>query len=94
MDTIYVVHPVTLEQKAELRKLGKIVDARFAPEGEEIIDMTGDEPADSGDNIAMTDDQIRDEIERITGKKPHHAKKRETLIAEWEELATNPEPNV
>jgi hypothetical protein len=34
----YVVHPVTAEQKADLRAHGyRIVDARFAPEDVEII---------------------------------------------------------
>lgn len=35
MQIIYEPHPVSLERKAELRALGyKILDARFAPEGE------------------------------------------------------------
>lgn len=39
MKTIYTTHPVDPEVKAEIRsKGGKIIDARFAPEGEEIID--------------------------------------------------------
>lgn len=33
----YVVHPVTADQKQEIRNQGfKIVDARFAPKGEEV----------------------------------------------------------
>ncbi|WP_299945344.1 hypothetical protein [uncultured Ruegeria sp.] len=37
----YVKHPITTEQKKALRGDGfKIIDARFAPEGAEIIDLS------------------------------------------------------
>lgn len=37
----YVVHPITAEQKAELVGKGmKIVDAKFAPKGADIIDLS------------------------------------------------------
>ncbi|MEO1108268.1 MAG: hypothetical protein AAFX90_10130 [Pseudomonadota bacterium] len=39
-EVAYVKHPVTKEQKAALRAEGlKIIDARFAPEGAEIIEL-------------------------------------------------------
>lgn len=37
MEIVYEPHPVSAERKAELRAKGlKIVDARFAPEGEKV----------------------------------------------------------
>lgn len=40
---IYVIHPVNAEQKAELRKKGKIVDAKFAGKDDKIFDADGKE---------------------------------------------------
>lgn len=37
-EIIYVVHPVTAEQKRELLKKGKIIDAKFAGKGDKTID--------------------------------------------------------
>jgi len=40
---VYVVHPVTPEQKIELRREypgHKVVDAKFAPNGEKVVDLT------------------------------------------------------
>jgi len=31
---------------------------------------------------AMSDEELRDNLEKLTGAKPHHAKKRDTLIAD------------
>lgn len=41
MTKIYVKHPVTAEQKAKLKSKGKILDAKFAPAGAEILDADG-----------------------------------------------------
>jgi hypothetical protein len=41
MSVIYVKHPLSSEQKAKLLKLGKIVDAKFAPKGADILDADG-----------------------------------------------------
>lgn len=41
-DVVFVVHPVTPEQKAKFRKAGaKVVDALFAPAGAEVYDADG-----------------------------------------------------
>lgn len=38
-EVVYVVHPVSAELKAKLRKEGKkIVDANYAPEGAKVVD--------------------------------------------------------
>ena len=48
MKTAYIVHPITPEQKQEIRKEGfKIIDARFAPEGEEVIDLNKADDTDA-----------------------------------------------
>jgi hypothetical protein len=37
METVYVVHPVSKEEKEKYRKKGKkIIDAKFAPEGVKV----------------------------------------------------------
>ena len=41
MSVIYVKHPVSSDQKAKLLKLGKVVDARFAPKDADILDADG-----------------------------------------------------
>jgi hypothetical protein len=41
MKPIYVVHPITPEQKAALRSKGKILDAKFAPVDAEILGADG-----------------------------------------------------
>jgi hypothetical protein len=75
----YEPHPVSAERKAELRGQGfKIIDARFAPKGGAPKPVS-DNPLD-----AMSDDAIRDEIERLTGERPHHKTGRAKLIALWE----------
>jgi hypothetical protein len=38
---IYVKHPITPEQKAELSKKGKIVDAKFAQQDAEVLNADG-----------------------------------------------------
>lgn len=82
----YEPHPVAPERKEELRKAGyKIVDARFAPEGE----APGDQEAeligtDSGDQFS--DEQLRGAIEAATCQKPHHMLGRAKLIAQFNEL--------
>lgn len=43
MSIIYVVHPVSVEQKQALKKKGKILDASFAPEDSKIYDADGKE---------------------------------------------------
>jgi len=41
-ETVFVRHPVTPEQKRKFVLAGaRIVDARFAPEGAEIVDADG-----------------------------------------------------
>lgn len=36
-DVVYVVHPITAEQKRSYRKQGlKIIDAKFAPKGAKV----------------------------------------------------------
>lgn len=62
-----------------------------APKGYRIIRI-GQEPAkkDDGsvqlakDDIDMSDDEIRDEIEALTGKRPHHKTGRAKLIEQWQ----------
>ena len=40
-DVIYVVHPITPEQKKALKAKGKIIDARFAPKDANILTADG-----------------------------------------------------
>ena len=48
----YVKHPITPEQKNALRAEGvRIVDAKFAPEGAEIVDLGGGDDADDEPKI-------------------------------------------
>ena len=42
------------------------------------VELTGVE----AEIAAMSDDEVRQNLEKLTGEKPHHAKKRETLITE------------
>lgn len=58
----YEPHPVSPERKAELRAQGlKIIDARFAPDGESAADSSDD---------ALT--QARAEYQEKVGKKAYH----------------------
>lgn len=43
-EIIYVIHPVSPEQKEKLSAKGRIVDARYAPEGAKILDADGKVP--------------------------------------------------
>jgi hypothetical protein len=81
---IYERHPVSPERKKELMSQGfKIIDAVFAPPGTEVSSgqPAAVEPADG-----LSDDKLRAAIEAATGKKPHHAAKRETLLARLNEI--------
>ncbi|KKX25301.1 hypothetical protein [Rhizobium sp. LC145] len=81
---VYEPHPVTPERKKELMSQGfKIIDAVFAPPGNKASSgqPAAVEPADG-----LSDDELRAAIEAATGKKPHHAAKRETLIARLAEI--------
>ena len=80
----YEPHPVSAERKAELRAAGfKIIDARFAPEGE-AVDEKIELGTDSGEGFS--DDELRSAIEAATGQRPHHFTGREKLIAQFNEL--------
>lgn len=65
---------------------------RLFKKGEDIPAGYVDSPAkvvdEPGDGIDMTDDELRAEIEKLTGKKPHHKSGRAKLIELWEEAYT------
>lgn len=87
-EIVYEPHPVTAERKAELRSMGvRVIDARFNPQAK-AKNSTLKEPdgigTDSGDQFS--DEQLRDAIEKATGKPAHPAMKRENLIAKYNKL--------
>lgn len=69
----------------------EIVQDPKAPKGRRIVrkgkapaqavkeEVMADDPA-----LDMTDDEIRDEVESLTGKRPHHKTGRAKLIEQWE----------
>lgn len=62
MDVIFVKHPVSAEQKAELLKKGKIVDAKFAAKDDKIFDADGKElkaKPTKGERVAAIKEKIK-----------------------------------
>lgn len=82
---VYEPHPVSPERKEELRRMGaRIIDARFAPDDWDDGNITDGLGTDSGDQLS--DEQLREAIEKATGKATHPAMKRENLIAKYNKL--------
>jgi hypothetical protein len=76
----------------------EVIQDETAPKGRRIVkkgqavkaEVSAPNPKDAPrvavfDGINMSDDDIRDEIEKLTGNRPHHRTGRAKLIAEWEE---------
>lgn len=84
---VYEPHPVSPERKEELRRMGaRIIDGKFAPDDWDDGNITDGSGlgTDSGDQF--TDEQLREAIEKATGKATHPAMKRENLIAKYNKL--------
>ena len=70
----------------------EVIQDKTTPKGRRIVkkgqwrkESEADKSEVTGDPVPnMTDDQIRDEIEALTGKRPHHRTGRAKLIVEWE----------
>lgn len=66
----------------------EIIKDEKAPKGRRIVKkglaVKAEVIALSPDEVDLSDDELRDEIEELTGKRPHHRTGREKLIAEWE----------
>ena len=65
----------------------EIVHDAQAPKGRRIIKKGQAAKAEVTEAIgldAMSDDDIRAEVEKLTGNRPHHRTGRAKLIAEWE----------
>lgn len=82
----YVVHPVTSDQKKELRQKGfKILDARFAPEGEDTIDLNPKASKSAGG--AMKVDELKSALVEAGVEIPEGAKKGDLQALYDEHLA-------
>lgn len=83
----YEPHPVSKDRKQQLRDQGfKIIDARFAPVGE---DENADKPKielGTDSDHQFSDEQLREAIKTATGKAPHHKTGREKLVSQFNEL--------
>ena len=62
----------------------EIVQDETAPKGRRIVKKGQAVKAEVTALDDMTDEEIRDEIEALTGTRPHHRTGRAKLIEQWE----------